>query len=139
MAYAEAQRRISLDADASIGVYTPPPGSRGTTSPYWGLQYRFVKVTGPHTAGLATNAANELTVGVLVNKPQTVGDAASVAISGVSYLQSGAAITAGQALKADSNGRAVPATVGTDKVLAIALDACTAANQLIPGLLRVSN
>jgi hypothetical protein len=139
MAYAEKQARISLDADASIGVYTAPPGSRGTSAPYWGKQYRFVKVTGAHIAGLSTNAANEQTIGVLQNKPQQVGDAASVAISGVTYMQSGAAIAAGASLKSDANGRAVTATVGTDKVLAIALDACAAADQLIPALLRVAN
>lgn len=138
MAYAEAQKRISLDADSSIGVYTGPPGARGTSAPYWGKQYRFVKVTGAHQAGLSTNASNEQTIGVLQNKPQQVGDAASVAISGVSYMQSGGTLAAGAAVKSDSTGRAVTATVGTDVVLGIALAATTAADQLVPVLLRMN-
>jgi hypothetical protein len=138
MAYAEAQKRISLDSDASIGVYTGPPGARGTSAPYWGKQYRFVKVTAAHTAGLSTNAANEQTIGVLQNKPQQVGEAASIAISGITYMQAGAAVAAGAAVKSDSTGRAVTATVGTDVVLGIALAASTAADQLVPVLLRMN-
>lgn len=135
MAYAESQVRISLDSDSSIGVYTGPPGARGTSAPYWGKQYRFVKVTGSHIAGLSTNAANELTIGVLQNKPQQVGEAASIAISGVTYVQSGAAIAAGAPLKSDANGRAVTATAGTDRAIAVALAASTAADQLVPALI----
>lgn len=136
MAYGEAQIRISLDADASIGIYTGPPGARGTTPPYSGRQYRFVKITGKHTAGLSTNATNELTVGVLQNKPQQVGEASEVAISGVSHLQLGGTVVAGDGIKSDANGQGVKATLGTDLVLAIAADG-GATGQLIPALLRI--
>jgi hypothetical protein len=134
MAYEESQTRISLDADASIGVYTGPPGARGTTPPYSGMQYRFVKVTGAHAAGLSTNATNEWTVGVLQNKPQVVGSASEVAISGVTRIQLAGTVTAGAGLKSNGTGQAVAATAGTDTALAIAL-AGGASGQLVPALL----
>ena len=58
MAYDEAIRSISLDADSSIAVYTGVPGLPGSADPNGGKQYRFVKVTGAGTVGLATAAAN---------------------------------------------------------------------------------
>jgi hypothetical protein len=137
MAYEESQVRISLDADASIGIYTGPPGARGTTPPYSGMQYRFVKVTGVHTAGLSVNAANEMTVGVLQNKPQKVGSAAEVAISGVTRIQLAGTVVAGDGLKCNSTGQALKATLGTDLVLAIATGSGSP-GQLVPALLRVN-
>lgn len=134
MAYEESQVRISLDADASIGLYTGPPGARGTSAPYAGMQFRFVKVTGVHAAGLSTNAANEYTVGVLQNKPQQVGSGAEIAISGVTRVLLAGTVTAGMGLKSDGTGHAVAATAGTDTALAIATGSGTT-GQLIPALL----
>ena len=137
MAYEENQERISLDADASIGIYTGPPGARGTTPPYSGMQYRFVKVTGEHTAGLATAATNEAPIGVLQNKPQHVGNASEIAISGVTRIQVAGTVAAGDGIKANSTGQGVKATAGTDTALAI----CTkgaASGQLASALLRAN-
>src|SRR5690348_9017684 len=134
MAYEESLTRISLDADSSLAAYTGPPGYIGTTGPYWGKQFRFVKVVGAHKVGLATAKADTV-VGVLQNKPQKLNEAASVAIgTGVTYLQSGAAIAAGAKLTTDATGRGITVSTG-DRVLAIALDAAAAADQLIPALL----
>lgn len=138
MAYDETQVRISLDADSSIGTYTGVPGMPGSASPNYAQQFSFVKVTGEHEAGLCTAATNEQPVGVLQNKPQYPGDAASVAISGVSLVMAGTGgLTAGQGVKSDSTGHAVTATLGTDRVLGIVLRSA-AAGSLAPVLLQMN-
>jgi hypothetical protein len=138
MAYDEAIRSISLDADSSIAVYTGVPGLPGSADPNGGKQYRFVKVTGAGTVGLATAAANELPIGVLQNKPQYTGQAATVAIRGVSRATSGAAVTAGVAVKLDNDGRVIDATLPADAalVVGVSLAAAGAANQVIPVLIK---
>lgn len=134
MAYEESLRSISLDADASIGIYTGVPGLPGSASPNKGKQYTFVKVTGKHTVGLAT-APTDAVVGILQNKPQQPGQAATVAISGVSNITAGAAVNAGDKLSTDAEGRAVGA--GTNAVLGIAL-AGAGVDELLPVLLQAN-
>lgn len=114
MAYEEALRSITFDADSSIGIYTGVPGMPGSLSPNAGKQFRWVKVTGPRIAGLCSAATREQPIGVLQNKPQNVGDAATVGFSGVSICEAGAGITAGAAVKVDSTGRAITWVSGTD-------------------------
>jgi|SRR5690606_29835009 len=135
MAYEESLRSISLNADATLAVYTGVPGMPGSPSPNYGQQYRFVKVTGAHQVGLAT-AGSDVVVGVMQNKPQVAGQAATVSIHGVSMVMAGAALDAGDSVEADSTGRAITATTGN--VNGIALAAATQANELVPVLLQVS-
>ena len=135
MAYEESLRTISLNADSSLAVYTGVPGAPGSANPNYGKQYRFVKVTGANQCGLSTAGA-DVSVGVMQNKPQVVGQAATVAIHGVSMVMAGAALDAGDKVEADSEGRAV--TVDTGVACGIALAAAGQANELIPVLLQVS-
>jgi hypothetical protein len=114
MAYEELLREITLEADSSIAVYTGPPGVTGSANPNGGHQYKFVKVTGARTAGLAVAAANERVIGVLQNKPQNTGEAATVAVDGVSKVLAGGAITAGSGVKVNASGLAVAWVAGTD-------------------------
>jgi len=126
-----AKTATNVTSAAATGTVT------GTAPSIKGNQYRFVKVTGAHTVGLATDSDNgALIIGVLQNKPQVTGTAASVAIDGVSLIEAGATIAAGNAVKADSLGRAVAATVGTDVVSGFAL-AAASVGQLFPVKLRV--
>ena len=98
-----------------------------------GYQYRFVKITGAKTAGLATSSS-DYSIGVLQNKPQTVGSAAQVGFIGVSFVVSGdATITAGTKVTADSLGRAT--TYSSGVVGCVALAASTTVGELIPVLL----
>lgn len=141
MAYEESLKSISLEADSSIGIYTGVPGQPGSTSPNNGKQFRFVKVTGANTAGICSTASNEIACGVLQNKPQQVGSAATVAISGVSMMEAGALINAAAGVKIDNTGRPVPWVGGTDDVdlrKGVALLAAGAAGDLIPVLLQVN-
>lgn len=137
MAYEESLKSISLNADSSLAVYTGVPGTAGSAEPNYGKQYTFVKVTGAHQVGLST-ANTDNVVGVMQNKPQVEGQAATIGIFGVSNLIAGAAVAAGDKISSDSTGRAVttPGT-GTPVVLGVALSASTGANQLISVLLKL--
>jgi hypothetical protein len=131
MSYEESLKSITLVADASVGVYTGVPGLPGSPQPHGGNQYKFVKVTGVAQCGLA--GADEQAAGVLQNKPQGVGHAATVGFSGVTNVLTGGTVTAGDNVSADANGKAV--TAGAGAVLGIALGTSTGADQLIPVLL----
>lgn len=132
MAYDESLRSITLDADASIGIYTGVPGIPGSTDPNYGKMYHFVKITGVHKTGLCTAAA-DAAVGILQNKPQVVGAAATVGYTGVSNLICGGVVTAGDLVAADADGAGV--TDGTNGKW-VALSTSTATGQLI-SVLRV--
>jgi hypothetical protein len=112
MAYEESLRSISLDADASIGIFTGVPGLPGSATPNAGKQYCWVKVTGEHTAGLCTAAAGELPAGILQNKPQQVGGASTVGFNGVSKAVCGGAVPAGSRVGPDANGATVVVATG---------------------------
>jgi len=137
MAYEESLGSITLDADASIGIYTGVPGLPGSAaSPnHGGKQYHIVKVTGKHAAGLAT-ASTDSPVGVLQNKPQMVGAAATVAFTGISLVAAGAPVTAGAQVMAGTDGRAITLTGAGSIALGVAIEAATAAGQLIPVLIK---
>ena len=134
MSYDEALKTISLDADASLGIYTGTPGQPGSAVPNYGKMYHLVKVTGSHQCGLST-AAGDVTVGVLQNKPQKPGAACTVGIDGVTNVIAGGVIPAGASLVADANGAAVAqgATPSGGKKL-IALKPAAGAGELIPAL-----
>ena len=144
MAYEESIRSITLNADATLAGYTGVPGLPGSADPNSGKQYRFVKVTGAHECGLATGAAGELVIGVLQNKPQVTGAAATVAIRGVSMVEVGGSVNAGDPVKVDADGQAVKATLtgqgadDYDVVVGVALGSATTATHIIPVLLRVN-
>ena len=134
MSYEESLKSISLDADASLGIYTGVPGQPGSAVPNGGKQYTMVKLTGSHQVGLAT-AAGDVVLGVLQNKPQTPGAAATVGFTGVTNVVAGAAFAAGVDLVSDATGRAVAkgATPSGGKRL-IALKPAAGANELVPAL-----
>ena len=132
MSYEESLVSVSLDADASIGIYTGVPGMPGSAVPNGGMIFRFVKLTGSHQVGLCT-AATDQVVGILQNKPQKPGAAAQVAIYGISNVIASAAISAGAFVAPTATGQAVTdATNG--KYMAI--KPATAAGEMIP-VLRV--
>jgi len=132
MAYEESLRSITLNADSSIGIYTGVPGQPGSASPHGGKQYHFVKVTGVHQCGLA--GATGAVVGVLQNKPQGTGHAATVGFHGVSKVVSDVAITAGDTIYASADGQA--AKTGT-VVCGVALSTTTTPGELVNVLLTI--
>lgn len=132
MSYEESLRSISLNADASVGVYTGVPGLPGSASPNGGTQYKFVKVTGVRQVGLA--GAGEAAIGVVQNKPQKVGMAATVGIRGVTnVVVETLPIAAGDLVQAAAGGGAVKKSTGV--ALGTALATASAVGELIPVLL----
>ena len=105
-----------------------------------GFQYRFVKLTAARTVGLANTTSNEVVIGVLQNKPQIVGAACTVATNGISLAEAGGAVTAGEPVKVDSQGRVVNATRGTDIALYVgtAVTGSTASGQLVSVFLKTN-
>lgn len=134
MAYEESLKSISLNADSSLAVWTSVPGQPGSAEPNYGKQYTFVKVTAANQVGLATSGTDVI-IGVMQNKPQVTGQAATVGIFGVTNVTAGAAITAGAVVQSNTTGQAIPLAAGT--ALGVALQAATAAGELIPVLLKL--
>ena len=135
--YEETLVNISLDADASLAVDTSPPyvgnDAPAGGSAAAGFQYRFVRLTDPHTCGLYTNTSGEIPIGVLQNKPQVEGMAATVAVAGISLVEAGGAIVAGQVVGPDTTGRAVVGGTGSPAGIAI-YDG--AEGEIVPVLIR---
>lgn len=138
MAAEEGLRSISLNADSSLAVYTGVPNTPGSANPNYGKQYRFVKVTGENQVGLAT-ASTDAAVGVLQNKPQVTGQAATVGIRGVSLVMAGDEISPGDKVTTDDEGRAIPLPgTGSPVTYGIALTGAADEDQLVSVLLRVN-
>jgi len=133
VAYEESLRSITLNADATIGIYTGVPGQPGSPDPHGGKQYHFVKITGVHQCGLA--GATGAVCGVLQNKPQGTGQAATVAIAGVSKVVSDVPITAGASIQVSSDGQA--AITGTGPVVGQAISTTANAGELVDVLLTL--
>ena len=104
MAYEENLKSLSHNADASVGIYTGVPGQPGSAVPNSGKQYCGLKLTGTNQVGLATAAGDNL-IGVLQNKPQVPGAAATVGVQGITKVRAGAAFAADVELVVDGTGR----------------------------------
>jgi hypothetical protein len=133
VAYEESLRSITLNADATLAVFTGVPGQPGSAVPNSGKQYHFVKVTGVHQVGLA--GATGAVHGVLQNKPQNAGNAATVGIRGVSKVVSDVPITAGASIQVSADGQA--AITGTGPVVGTALTTTANAGELVSVLLTL--
>lgn len=134
MAYDESLKSISLDSDSSIAFYTGFPGARGSLDPNGGKQYHFVDITGLHQVGLCATGARA--VGVLQNKPQIEGEAATVGIYGVSWVVAGSALAPGDFVSCDANSQATK-TVGAAATLGRVLIGA-GAGEIASVLLRLS-
>jgi len=93
-------------------------------------QYHFVYLTADQTVNVA--GANAKTVGILQNKPSAAGEAAVVAMpGGTSKLIAGEAIAVTKMVTAKSDGHGEVADAAGEFVGAMALEAATAANDII--------
>ena len=142
--YDESLRTITLNADSTLAKFTGAPGLPGslTGANQAGNQYRAVIITGARQAGRAdANVANGVTVGILQNKPQAAGQAATIGIGGISKVMCSTNISAGQAVfaAADGTGANVGANIGGSNVkLGTAVETSTVVGSLVPVLLQLS-
>jgi len=98
------------------------------------VKNRFVKVAADgqiDQAGLDATAE-----GVLQDDPAAAGRAALVAISGVTKIVAGAAVTRGGDIVSDASGRAIDKGANAN-VLGVALEAASGAGELIAVLLKL--
>jgi hypothetical protein len=135
-AYDESLKSITLEADASIAVRTGVPGMPGSLDPNGGKQFYLVRITGVHQAGLVSTAGTDA-VGVLQNKPQNLGEAATVGIFGVSLVVAGGVLAAGDSVAAKVDGTAVKANGTTDINLGVVIGGANS-GQLATVLLRMN-
>lgn len=98
-------------------------------------QYYFVSVSSDGQIDPTGDGANA--DGVLQNKPNAAGVAATVAIAGVSRVVAGAAITCGAQVASNADGKAVTATSG-ERVLGRATKASLADGDIISVLLKLA-
>jgi hypothetical protein len=131
MSYEENLRSFTLEADATVGIFTGVPGQPGSAVPNSGVQYRGVKMTGARQCGLAV-AATDNVIGVLQNKPQRPGAAATVGYEGVTNVCAGAAFSAGVELVVNASGKFIAGTTtGVGRRL-ISQKAATVADEIVP-------
>lgn len=81
-------------------------------------QYKFVESNSSGTATVC-NTAGEYALGVVQNDP-TSGQAATIAVSGVSKVVLGGTVAINDQISTDNSGRAIAATTG-HKILGIAI------------------
>ena len=118
MSYTEQGRNITLPANADLSS----------------SQYLFVDCNS--TGRVAVVAGNGYkAVGVLQNKPAAIDRAATVQFDGVTKVKAGAAVAKGADIMSNATGQAITATTGLVSQ-GTALEAATAANQLISVLLK---
>jgi hypothetical protein len=94
------------------------------------LQYCFVKLTADNTVEKC--GAGEQAIGILQNKPDTIGQAARVRVFGVSRFVNGTAgaIAFGVKVKSDADGKGVAAAANKDLYFGIVLDGVAAVDNL---------
>ncbi len=134
MAYEENLKSISYDSDATVGIYTGVPGQPGSAVPNGAKQFHFLRLTGKNQVGLATSATpgtTDIIFGVLQNKPQRPGQAATVGYEGVTWITAGAAIAVGATLVPDATGRAVTGTPAAGAKVLRAVTPAAGAGELI--------
>jgi hypothetical protein len=116
MAYEEALTNISIVADGDQS----------------GNQYKFMKLGADGID--VQDSSGAACVGVLQTKPAD-GTMGAVAISGISKMVAGAALTRGAAVQSDAQGRAIAAVSG-GYPQGVAVEAASAAGEIVPVLLR---
>jgi hypothetical protein len=98
-------------------------------------QYHFVYTDSAGRAALQTSAGANCD-GVLQNKPAAIDRAAGIATGGISKVSCSEAIAAGAKVAVHTTGQAKTAVSG-NRVLGVAVEAATAANDIIPVLLKL--
>lgn len=120
---------------AEFGRQDILPGYKSNSS-YAGIgatRYVFVQAAGAYQAILATNTTTSALLGVMQNDPG-VGEAMSIAYSGLSKVVAGGALTANAIITTNGSGRAAAVTSG-QMALGRVLEASGADGDVVSALL----
>jgi hypothetical protein len=96
-------------------------------------QFRFMDINTSGRAALQTSAGGRIAC-VSLEKPSAAGAPGTYQISGIAKVVAGAAVTAGDNVQSDTDGRAITAASG-DHIGGIALTTVAAAGELVQVLL----
>jgi len=102
MAYKNSQVSVTLEAGADLSAN----------------QFHFVTMDSDGQLSVSTDGA--ASVGVLLNDPSAAGRAAEVAIGGLTRVEAGGTVTAGDAVASGGTGEAITAASG-DVILGTAV------------------
>jgi len=86
-------------------------------------QYRIVKL-GTNDNEVAAATAGDQAVGVLQNKPKA-GEPANVRFLATTKVEAGGAVTKGNYVKSDANGKAVASSADQENAVGVALEGTT--------------
>jgi hypothetical protein len=127
---------LALASKAEFGELTTIPGLTAAAS-LNNHQFGVVRFAAATTVNICSevlaSAATKAPLGVLQNKPYA-GEAAQVAIFGLSKVRAGGTITAGAPLSYNSSGHVVDAVSG-DMVIGRGMQAATVANTFVLALI----
>lgn len=87
-------------------------------------------------------AATDAIIGVSTDVGAALGERVDVMHSGIAAVKAGAAFSAGDLITADAAGKAVKAAPGataSDRILGVALDAATAADEIVDVLIQLGS
>lgn len=99
--------------------------------------FRIVKFSAANTV-IQAAAATDLSIGLSNEVSPVAGERCDIVLTGIGYLEAGAAFALGAKLTSDAQGRgitAAPAAGANAQIAAIALEAATAAGDVVPVLL----
>lgn len=131
MVYSENLQQRSYIAGDTLVQYVGNPGMPGSTEPNIGTQYLFAQLDTANAdvvekATDGTTATGQVIVGVTTTKSQHAKTPVAVAYRGRVPVQAGAALTYGDPVTTDANGKAIVATPATDQVLGTCVVAASA-------------
>lgn len=102
--------------------------------------FRIVKFSGAGTC-IQTSAATDLSIGVCNEVSPLAGERFDAVLTGIAYVEAGAAFALGAEITSDAIGRGVtaaPAAGSNNRIVGIALEAASAAGDIVPVLLSQS-
>jgi len=121
---------MSFEARAPGNIFSLPGDIVTFTAGAAITKGQLVKVTGPMTVSPAA-AAGDAVIGVAVSSAASGAKVPVVVGCPIVYVTAGGAVSAGAVVGSDAQGRAVAVTLAGNRALGIALEAASAAGDVI--------
>jgi len=121
---------MSFEARVAGNIYSLPGDIVTFTAGATITKGQLVKVSGAMTVSPAA-AATDAVIGVAVTNSTSTGKVSVIVGCPIVYVTAGGAVSAGAAVGSDSSARAVAVTTAGNRALGIALEAASAAGDVI--------